>query len=61
MRLATQTLLADRFGLRAHRETRELDIYALTMARSGGQPGRALKAVTETARCMPRVREPPGP
>ena len=26
MRLATQTLLADRFGLRARRETRELDI-----------------------------------
>jgi uncharacterized protein (TIGR03435 family) len=43
IRLATQRLLADRFGLLVHRETRELDIYALTMARPAGQPGRALK------------------
>lgn len=44
MRLATQSLLSDRFGLRAHRETRELDIYALTMARQDGRLGPALKA-----------------
>lgn len=47
MRLAMRTLLADRFGLVAHHETRELDIYALTMARPGGQPGRGLKASPE--------------
>jgi uncharacterized protein (TIGR03435 family) len=52
MRLATQTLLADRFGLRAHRETRELDIDALTMARAGGQPGRALKPSSEDCAVM---------
>jgi uncharacterized protein (TIGR03435 family) len=52
MRLATQTLLADRFGLRAHRETRELDIDALTMARAGGQPGRALKPSFEDCAVM---------
>ena len=52
MRLATQTLLADRFGLRARRETRVLDIYALTMARSGGEPGRALKPSPEDCAVM---------
>jgi uncharacterized protein (TIGR03435 family) len=39
MMLATRTLLADRFTLKIHKETRELDIYALTMARAGGKPG----------------------
>jgi uncharacterized protein (TIGR03435 family) len=43
MMLALRTLLADRFKLVVHRETRELDIYALTMARPGGKPGAALK------------------
>src|SRR5262245_29202436 len=43
MRLATRALLADRFGLAMHRETRELDIYALTMARPDGERGRALE------------------
>jgi uncharacterized protein (TIGR03435 family) len=65
MRLATQTLLADRFGLHARRETRVLDIYALTMARSGRQPGRALKPSPEDCAVMAaraRVAAPaPGP
>ena len=39
MMLATRTLLADRFKLKIHKETRELDIYALTMAKAGGKPG----------------------
>jgi len=52
MRLATRTLLADRFGLVAHRETRELDIYALTMARPGGKPGRALTPSPEDCAVM---------
>jgi uncharacterized protein (TIGR03435 family) len=43
MMLAVRTLLADRFKLVVRRETRELDIYALTMARPGGKPGKALK------------------
>ena len=51
MMLATRTLLADRFKLVVHRETRELDIYALTMARPGGKPGRALKPASDN--CSP--------
>src|SRR5471032_2022848 len=33
MQLALQRLLEDRFKLKAHRETREMDIYALVMAK----------------------------
>jgi uncharacterized protein (TIGR03435 family) len=43
MMLALRTLLADRFKLVLRRETRELDIYALTLARIGGKPGPELK------------------
>jgi uncharacterized protein (TIGR03435 family) len=38
-----QSLLADRFKLMAHRETRELPIFALLMARSDGRPGERLR------------------
>jgi uncharacterized protein (TIGR03435 family) len=33
---AVQRLLADRFKLKTHREVREMDIYALVLARPGG-------------------------
>ncbi len=51
MMLATRTLLADRFGLKIHKETRQLDIYALVMAKQGGKPGP--KLVPARGGCSP--------
>ena len=42
-RLMLRTLLAERFKLTVHTETRELPIYALTMARNDGRPGPQLR------------------
>jgi uncharacterized protein (TIGR03435 family) len=44
-----QGLLADRFKLRVHPETRQVPIYALMLARSGGRLGPQLKP--STANC----------
>jgi uncharacterized protein (TIGR03435 family) len=43
IRLMLQALLADRFGLVVRRETRELPVYALTMARTDGRLGPQLR------------------
>jgi uncharacterized protein (TIGR03435 family) len=65
MMLATRTLLADRFKLKVHRETRELDIYALMMARPDGKPGPRLKPAgndcTPEAIAARRGAPPPAP
>jgi len=63
MRLAMRSLLTERFGLVAHNETRELDIYALTMARPGGKPGRALKVSPDDCAVMAAAARvtPPAP
>jgi uncharacterized protein (TIGR03435 family) len=45
VRLMVRTLLADRFKLAVHNETRELPMYALVMARSDGRPGPQLRQV----------------
>ena len=47
MQLALRNLLEDRFKLKVHRETREMDIYALVMAKPGGGPGPNLKPTTQ--------------
>lgn len=54
-RLMLRTLLADRFKLTAHTETRELPIYALVMARNDGKLGPQLRRAE--ADCD-RVAEP---
>ena len=68
MMLAMRTLLADRFKLKIHKETREMDIYALVMARPGGKPGPALKPSTDECaarpggpRPEPGAQQPQGP
>jgi uncharacterized protein (TIGR03435 family) len=47
MQLALRQLLEERFKLKSHRETREMDIYALVMAKPGGGPGPGLKPTTQ--------------
>jgi uncharacterized protein (TIGR03435 family) len=65
MRLALRDLLADRFKLKVHRETRQMDIYALVMAKPGGAPGPSLKPSTADcaaqAAAARRGGPPPGP
>ena len=56
--LATRALLAERFKLVIRKETRELDIYALVMARPGGKPGPALKPSTTDCAAEARKNEP---
>jgi uncharacterized protein (TIGR03435 family) len=46
VRDAVRALLIDRFRVVAHQETRELDIYALVLARAGGRPSTAVKPST---------------
>jgi uncharacterized protein (TIGR03435 family) len=43
-----QGLLADRFKMKAHTETRDVPIYALVVARSDGKLGAKLKPSTDT-------------
>jgi uncharacterized protein (TIGR03435 family) len=49
--LTIQALLADRFQLRIHRETKELPIYALVLARKDGALGPSLTKAKEGT-CM---------
>jgi uncharacterized protein (TIGR03435 family) len=51
-----QDLLADRFKLRAHRETREMPTYALMLARSDEKLGAGLRASTVDCAAVMRGR-----
>ena len=61
MQLALRHLLEDRFKLRTHRETREMDIYALVMARPGGGPGPGLKPTTQDCSKAVEAQRPGAP
>ena len=61
-KLMLRSLLADRFALRVHRETRELPIYALMLARADGQPGpRIRRSQTGCAAVRKAALAAPGP
>jgi uncharacterized protein (TIGR03435 family) len=49
--LMLRALLAERFALKVHAETRALPAYALVRARDDGRPGSQLRAAT--GRCVP--------
>jgi len=62
MQLALRHLLEDRFKLRVHHETREIDIYALVMAKPGGSPGPGLRPTTvDCAALIDAATRQPGP
>jgi len=46
MMLATRALLADRFKLSMHRDTQDLEVYRLVMARDDRRPGSGLRRST---------------
>jgi len=64
LQVALQHLLEDRFKLKAHKESREMDIYALVMAKPDGKPGPNLKpSTTDCAAAAAAARRggpPPG-
>ncbi len=66
MQLALRPSARGRFKLKVHRETREMDVYALVMARPGGGPGPGLKPTTQDCadgrggRRSVRARRSPG-
>ena len=65
MILAVRALLEDRFKLVTHRETRQLDIYALAMARPDRKPGPSLRSTTQDCQRVmqeaARTGVPPSP
>jgi uncharacterized protein (TIGR03435 family) len=60
LRLMLQSALEDQFKLKVHRETRELPIYTLTVAKSGGKTGPGLVEDT-SGDCAQAVTQQPPP
>jgi uncharacterized protein (TIGR03435 family) len=57
-----QTLLAERFKLRTHRETQDLPVYALKVARADGRLGPKMQPATfDCAGARSRGESPPPP
>ncbi|MGA3185964.1 MAG: TIGR03435 family protein [Bryobacteraceae bacterium] len=59
--LLLQSLLEDRFQLTIRRETKELPIYALVLARKDGKLGPKLTESTESGCTTPDPTKPPAP
>ena len=59
--LMLQALLADRFQLQIHRDTKELPIYALVLARKDGKLGPKLAEAKEGACAQPDPSKPMPP
>jgi len=61
LRPMVRALLADRFKLKAHMETREMPIYALVLAKSDGKLGPNLKTAKTDCAALARGRRGGGP
>ena len=59
--LMLQSLLRDRFQLAVHKETKELPIYALVLAKKDGKPGQRLIESKEGGCTPPAPTKPPPP
>ena len=61
IQLAMRALMAERFKLKVHKESREMDVYALVLARPGSGPGPGLRRSTVDCAEMGRARrgQPP--
>jgi len=61
MNVMLQALLADRFKLKVHRETRQSDVYRLVKARADGKLGDGLKPAAVDCSAMMGRGRPGGP
>jgi len=59
--LMLQSLMEDRFQLKFHRETKELPVYALVLARKDGKLGPRLIESKEGSCSQPDLNKPPAP